>query len=379
MKLNVLIICGRYLPGYRDGGPVRSIKNLTDALGEEINFKILTTDRDHGDSNAYPNIIVNGWNRVGEAEVYYVKPGAFHLKLLKRLCNEADIVYLCGCFNDYAVKTLLLKRIGMIKPQVIIAAMGLFSPNAFRLKYWKKKCFVLMSFFVGLFKSVYWSATSITEINDIRKQIKAPQSRFFVAKDIPRHVVSTLPDKHKNSSVLKVVWISRISPNKNLLGCIKILEQVKSNVVFTILGPKQDMEYWKTCEEEIAKLPSNVSWTYLGEVESERVVLELQKYDVFLFPSFGENYGHVIQEALSAGLPCLLSENTPWRFTTDDFAGATIPIDQPLEYARWIDSLATMSDEKYQKYVRGSHLFALKASQVDQSAQQYKSMFEQLS
>ena len=46
-RRDILIIMGRYLPGYKDGGPVRSIKNLTDFLGKEYNFKILTCDRDH--------------------------------------------------------------------------------------------------------------------------------------------------------------------------------------------------------------------------------------------------------------------------------------------------------------------------------------------
>ena len=35
-RKDILIIMGRYLPGYKDGGPVRSIKNLTDFLGMKL-------------------------------------------------------------------------------------------------------------------------------------------------------------------------------------------------------------------------------------------------------------------------------------------------------------------------------------------------------
>ena len=73
----ILIIMGRYLPGYKDGGPVRSIKNLVDRLGEEYDFRILTADRDHGDDKPYSCIKVRDWNRVGAAKVYYVEPGGF--------------------------------------------------------------------------------------------------------------------------------------------------------------------------------------------------------------------------------------------------------------------------------------------------------------
>ena len=103
-KKDILIIMGRYLPGYKDGGPVRSIKNLVDYLGDEYNFKILTCDRDHGDEIAYPNIKVNEWNRVGNADVYYVPPKGFKCSVIKKLSKEANLIYCCGCFNDYAIK-----------------------------------------------------------------------------------------------------------------------------------------------------------------------------------------------------------------------------------------------------------------------------------
>ena len=109
-RKDILIIMGRYLPGYKDGGPVRSIKNLTDFLGREYNFKILTCDRDHGDTEPYPNIKVNNWNHVGNADVYYVPPKGFSQKLIVKLTKQVDLVYVCGCFNDYAINTLMQRN-----------------------------------------------------------------------------------------------------------------------------------------------------------------------------------------------------------------------------------------------------------------------------
>jgi hypothetical protein len=39
----------------------------------------------------------------------------------------------------------------------------------------------------------------------------------------------------------------------------------------------------------------------------------LAEYDLFLFPTLGENYGHVISEALASGCPVVISDQTPWR------------------------------------------------------------------
>ena len=57
------------------------------------------------------------------------------------LARQVDLVYVCGCFNDYAINTLIANRLGKIKVPVIVAAMGLFSPREFQLKYKKKKTF----------------------------------------------------------------------------------------------------------------------------------------------------------------------------------------------------------------------------------------------
>src|ERR1039458_9512088 len=71
----ILTMVGSYVPGYKAGGPIRSIENLVAVLGEEFCFKILTLDRDLGDTSSYPGVEVNRWVRVGNADVMYLPPG----------------------------------------------------------------------------------------------------------------------------------------------------------------------------------------------------------------------------------------------------------------------------------------------------------------
>lgn len=352
-KKDILIIMGRYLPGYKDGGPVRSIKNLVDYLGDEYNFKILTCDRDHGDTEPYPNIKVNDWNEVGKAKVYYVPPKGFKLNLIKRLSNEVDLVYCCGCFNDYAINTLMLKRFNMIKVPVVVAAMGLFSPMEFRLKYLKKKTFTTVFNLTGMFKNIYWSATSQMEIGEIKQQVRC-KDNFFIAEDLPRKVDETSIIKEKEVGKLKVVWISRIAPKKNLKGAIEILQNVKSNIEFTIYGPIHNEEYWNECLVELNKLPSNIKWTWKGNVDSENVVEELKSHHVFLFPTLGENYGHVIQEALSAGCPTILSDQTPWQNIEKYGAGYIYDLQNTIKFVEVLEKYAQMDVHEFNKIVNQS-------------------------
>lgn len=375
-KRNILIIMGRYLPGYKDGGPVRSIKNLTDYLGEDYNFKILTCDRDHGDEKSYDNIIVNNWNRVGNADVYYVAPKGFTIKVIEQLSREVNLIYCCGCFNDYAINLLIANRIGKIKVPIVVAAMGLFSPMEFCLKYKKKKLFTTVFNILGMFRKIYWSATSEMEISEICQQVWAKKEQFFIAEDLPRKVDETAIRKKKDVGLIDVVWISRIAPKKNLKTAIEILKSVKANVNFTIYGPIHVKEYWEECKVELEKLPANIKWQYKGNVESEEVVEKLKQHHIFLFPTLGENYGHVIQEALSAGCPCILSDQTPWRDLEANGIGYVLSLANLNEYICRIEEYAKMSSEEFAKVVHKAQEYAIKNSNMKVETTGYKDIFD---
>ncbi|MDO4171029.1 MAG: glycosyltransferase family 4 protein [Lachnospiraceae bacterium] len=375
-KKDILIITGRYLPGYKDGGPVRTIKNLTDFLGLEYNFRILTCDRDHGDKKPYMDICVNNWNFVGNAQVYYVAPGEFKKDLIAHLAETVDLVYVCGCFSDYSINTLILNWIGKIKVPVVVAAMGLFSPMEFHLKYIKKKSFIMLFNFLGIFKKIYWSATSEIEIDEIRKQVWVDRKNFYIAEDLPRKVSEELIKKHKEDKCLEIVWISRIAPKKNLKGAISILQKVKTCVNFTIYGPIHVKEYWNECLEELKKLPDNVRWEYEGNVDSENVVDTLKKHHIFLFPTLGENYGHVIQEALSAGCPCIISDQTPWKDLEQNNSGYVFSLKDTDAYVDAIERYAAMTEKDFSKCVFDAHRYAIQNSNNKVNNTGYRMIFD---
>ena len=375
-KKDILIIMGRYLPGYKDGGPVRSIKNLVDYLGEEYNFKILTCDRDHGDTEPYPNIRVNDWNRIGNADVYYVAPGGFSRKVIVDLSNTSDMVYVCGCFNDYSINTLMANRLGKIKVPVVMASMGLFSPGALQIKRIKKKAFLNICNVLSLFKNVYWSATSQMGVDDILNVIHTERKRIWIAEDLPRAVLEERISKNKKSGELKLVFVSRLSPQKNLLQAIKILQQVHSEISFTIYGPDEDKDYWTECQKELKKIPSNVKWEWKGNLDSEKVVETLIDYHVFLFPTLGENFGHVIQESLSAGCPCIISDQTPWQDFEEQGIGYILPLKDNRLFVEAIEKYAAMGQDEFQKISEKVHQYAIDVSNNKVKNTGYRKIFD---
>ena len=48
--------------------------------------------------------------------------------------KKVDIVYCCGPYNDYAIKAMVLKKLGFFKMPLVIASMGSFSKGALSIK-----------------------------------------------------------------------------------------------------------------------------------------------------------------------------------------------------------------------------------------------------
>lgn len=355
----ILILIGHYVPGYKDGGPVRSIKNLTDRLGDEYCFRILTIDREATDTKPYEGIKVREYNRVGKSEVYYVEPGGMDRHTIESLAADADMVYMCGCFSEYAIPALLANRLGHIPCKFVIASMGLFTPGAFRIKYVKKKIYMTVLRMLGFFKKVEWSATSEEEVIDIKQKV-GKRAICHIAEDLPR-LVENMPEKTSSEKGnLRVVFLSRISKKKNLSYAAQILAGVKGNITFDIYGNMEDDAYYQECYEQLTKLPANVSWSYKGEADAEQVISVFGSYDVFLFPTLAENFGHVILEAMSAGCIPIISDKTPWTNEKMEFTGHVVSLDEIEEFRDILQKYVDMEKEEIQKKARKTFSFAHK-------------------
>ena len=70
-------------------------------------------------------------------------------------------------------------------------------------------------------------------------------------------------------------------------------------------------KYWKECVNLANIASSKLKIFHHGAIPFQKVLGVLSKNDLFLFPTKGENFGHVICEALFAGLPVITSDQTP--------------------------------------------------------------------
>jgi glycosyltransferase involved in cell wall biosynthesis len=320
--MKILTIVDYYLPGYRAGGPLRTICNMVDSLANEHKFLILTRDRDLGDQKPYPNIKNDEWSTNQSSSIFYASPEKFSLWGLRDVLNKTDydIIYLNSFFSPLATSAiLLLSRLRLIEATpILIAPRGEFSAGALKIKWLKKIIYIYLTKALYLYKDLYWQASSIHEANDISRVMGSVAKKIIIAPDL---ISPSLLNSRENKSILlcgnqkelRVIFISRIDPKKNLDFLLNILSKVNVLIKFSICGPIGDRPYWEKCKKLIDELPKNIKVNYLGGLPPDKVPKIFSQHDVFFFPTHGENFGHVIYESLAAGTAVVLSDRTPWK------------------------------------------------------------------
>ncbi len=350
----VLAFIGNYLPGYKAGGILRITVNTVDHLCDEFAFKIVTRDRDLGDDQPYPDIKLNEWQQVGNAQVYYLSSRSETLRDIRNLIDHTphDMLYLNSFFDSFTIKVLLNRILHKksFKP-VIVAPWGEFGWASLKQKYPKKFFFIKAAKLLGLYDNIIWRASSEYEKQDIIKIMEIKQDVIRIISDLPLKYIpddfNSVPFQLSSDGIsLKIVFLSRISREKNLDYALRVLNKVHATVVFDIYGPAENEAYWKECQELIGKLPTNVKVSYCGSVSASQVLPTFSRYDLFLFPTGGEAYGHVIAESLISGTPVLISTETPWRNLPSDGLGWDIDLGEMDSFVKVIDQLALMSDEE---------------------------------
>ena len=346
-KATILTFTSWYFPGCKSGGPAQSIANLVENLGDEFTFLVVTRDRDLGDTTPYQLSGTGDWHEMGKAKVRYLGPKRQTPRAIAQLLRETphDILYLNSVWDLYftTLPLLVLRLGGAPRPsRVIISPRGGFSPGALRLRHRVKKAYLWLTRRVGLYKGAIWQASTPLEAENILQVTGFSGSGVIkIASDLPRKFQG-VPEKQlvSDQGSLRIAFLSRISPMKNLGFALQILRDVQADITFSIYGPYEDKHYWDICAGLIDTLPDNVVVKVAGTVLSTDVVATLAEHDLFFLPTLGENFGHVIVEAFQAGLPALISDNTPWRNLEAQSLGADLSLDHPEAFVAWIENYA---------------------------------------
>lgn len=339
-----------YWPGYKAGGTIRAFMNQVDYLTNDFEFFIVTSDTDYTDTTPYTGIIANQWNTISpNVHVYYVSAANQKVSLFRRLLVERDydVVYIHLLFGFwYSFLPLLLTKFQRRK-LVIVASHGVLGEGALGVKPGRKKVFLRLMKIIRFYKGVVFHSVIAHETIDIKKHI-GEKTRIAEARELPRRVTNPPERKPKVAGSLTLVTVARISPEKNQLYALEILTRCKSHAIrYDLIGPVNSEAYWEKCKTLIDSMPPNVTVNYRGSISSEKILSELQGYDMMLLPTTGENFGHTILESFMAGCPVIISDRTPWRGLETLGIGKDISLDSPELFQETIDFFAKMGTDEF--------------------------------
>ena len=323
---HVLLFTGYFTPGSRAGGPIRSVVETLDRLDSRIRVTVITRDRDLGDRKSY-GTMAKGLQRYGRHRVFYhaMNSPVSWFRLLRLVASQRfDVVSLNSLWSPaFTVLPVVLRFVHVVRAEVLLLApMGAFSPGALLTSQAKKKFAMAWWFPILERAKVVWQVSTEMEKEEVRTFF--PDANTIVQLDSlgPEPVECVQP----SGGAARLVYLGRIAEKKNLLFGLQALAEVRQcQLILDIYGPIEDERYWARCLAVIRTLPLSVTVEYCGEALPEDVAGIFSLYDAFLFPTKGENFGHVVVESLSAGCPVICSEHTPWTETLRNGGGHALP------------------------------------------------------
>ena len=361
--LDVLVLLGCFGRGIEATGPNQSMLGMANALDGEVRFRIV--------AEAVPGDEIGAWQTVKGLPQLPLGPGVAGIAALRRVLRFTphDLLISNGFFDRrMTLPMLVMRRLGLVpRKPTLVAPRGEFSPGAFALGKAKKEAYVRFVQHAGLLRGVTLQATGAQEAEHIAA-ILGPDQPVVITPNL-RRIEPLPPVPFIPAAKLRIVFASRIDRKKNLHVALEQAARADLPVRFDIFGPVSDAGYWDEVQATMAALPDRVEAHYCGVLSQADLAPTLARYDLMMLPTLGENFGHSIADALLAGVPVVLSDQTPWRDLEQAGVGWDRPLTPASGFADALRSYASLSDTDKLAMRRRARAFAEAALGSDEETQ----------
>ena len=176
-------------------------------------------------------------------------------------------------------------------------------------------------------------ATSPDEANNLRSLgIRTPVVVLQNATEIPdQEEIGELEAGDKRI----LLFLSRIHPKKGLLNLVGAIDRLRPKDWKVVVGGYDEGGYLKVVSDAVKLAGLEDYFDFIGPLNDQEKWTWFKRADLFVLPSFSENFGMVVAESLAAGTPVITTQGTPWKDLVDYNCGWWI---QP-EKAALVESL----------------------------------------
>ena len=212
---------------------------------------------------------------------------------------------------------------------LVISPHGMLEPWSLNYKSFKKKLAWKIYQYKAIKSAKVLHATSLQEAKNLKElNIDLPIAIIPNGIDIPNHndkkKIHNLSDLGICDDGRKIILsLGRIHPKKGLINLLEAWKE--SKFLFKewrlIIAGFPEINYLKLLEDFVLKENISSSVDIIGPQIGKDLENIYSNSKIFILPTFSENFGLVVAEALSYGLPVITTQGAPWAALKDENAG----------------------------------------------------------
>jgi glycosyltransferase involved in cell wall biosynthesis len=358
------------------GGPARTVTALCEELSTlGVSVEIVTQNFGHPtETNIIPNPDLVQTTLVPAfsfPKLRLVYSPSYASSLIRR-CQQRQVQLL----HDHGIwlptshaAATTARRLGI---PLIIHPRGMLEPWSLQYKAWKKQLAWKLYQHRDLQTARAFCATSEQEAENIRTiGLRQPIAIIPNGIHFPPWYDRPLSPKEEYTAL----FLSRIHPVKGLLELVKAWQQVRPQGWRIIIAGPDEGGHQKQVETAIQQAGLQPFFQFVGSVTGEAKFDLYRSADLFILPTFTENFGVVIAEALACGVPVITTKGTPWQSLVKQQCGWWIDLGvEPLAVA--IQEATKLSDEERQAMGKRGRLLVEQNFGWPKIAEQMLSVYE---
>ncbi len=325
----------------RHGGPTEAVLNMVRALrAEGADASILSSNDDVGGTL---NVPLNQWVEHEGLPCRFIPrvPARQHTLIgfnyapgfspwLRDHVRDFDFVHVHTVFSHPAnVAMGLARKVGV---PYAVRPMGHLCLWSMRQRSWMKRLQLAFQTRQNIDGAAFIHTTSRMEAEETAEL--GFRSRYLVLPHgvpIPSKIVGAREKLRTELGYPQetpvIVFMSRFHPKKGIELLLEACQKVSQDFRLILAG-SGDEAYATALKERIAELglESRVNW--YGFAEGARKWRLLQGADLFALPSYSENFGIAVLEAMSCGLPVVISDRVALAEKVAEYGlGSVVPTD----------------------------------------------------
>ncbi len=189
----------------------------------------------------------------------------------------------------------------------------------------------------------YYSSESITDASKLNIDV-IPIG--IDSESIARKCASQKVDGEKY-----ILFLSRIHPKKGIEILLEALCRVREKIAgykVKIAG-EGDSDYVEKLKNFCSENNLNNIVEFVGGVYGDDKWRLISNASVLVLPTYSENFGLVVAEAMSASIPVITTNTTPWQILADTDSGWCVPVGVEHVADALADFASLSADELQQK------------------------------